>query len=114
MPRKTGVTPGDLRIAVNNRKRINPHATTMVDHPAVTRGPPDGSKRLGHTCSRKETTGGTDGRFPPMSAQLERLYSTTGRRSIPPEQLLRALLLQVLYTIRSERLLMEELNYVAP
>ena len=49
-----------------------------------------------------------------MSAQLERLYSTTGRRSIPPEQLLRALLLQVLYTIRSERLLMEELNYVAP
>ena len=31
--------------------------------------------------------------------------------SIPPEQLLRALLLQVLYTVRSERLLMEELNY---
>ena len=36
---------------------------------------------------------------------------TTGRPSIPPEQLLRALLLQVLYTVRSERLLMEELNY---
>ena len=33
-----------------------------------------------------------------------------GRPSIPPEQLLRALLLQVLYTIRSERLLMEELT----
>ena len=46
-----------------------------------------------------------------MSAQLERLYSTTGRPSIPPEQLLRALLLQVLYTVRSERLLMEELDY---
>ena len=46
-----------------------------------------------------------------MSAQLEGLYSTTGRPSIPPEQLLRALLLQVLYTVRSERLLMEELDY---
>ena len=39
------------------------------------------------------------------------LYATTGRPSIPPEQLLRALLLQVLYTVQSERLLMEELNY---
>jgi transposase len=39
------------------------------------------------------------------------MYSTTGRPSIPPEQLLRALLLQMLYTIRSERLLMEELDY---
>jgi transposase len=34
-----------------------------------------------------------------------------GRRSITPEKLLRALLLQVFYTVRSERLLMEELNY---
>ena len=40
-----------------------------------------------------------------MSAQLEGVYSTTGRSSIPPEQLLRALLLQVLYTVLSERLL---------
>ena len=39
------------------------------------------------------------------------LYSTTGRPSIPPEKLLRALLLQMLYSIRSERLLMEELDY---
>ncbi len=46
-----------------------------------------------------------------MLEQFERLYSTTGRPSIPPEQLLRALLLQVLYTVRSERLLMEELDY---
>ena len=38
-------------------------------------------------------------------------YSRTGRPSIPPEQLLRALLLQVLYTIRSERMLMEQLEY---
>jgi transposase len=39
------------------------------------------------------------------------LYSTTGRPSVPPEKLLRALLLQMLYSIRSERLLMEELDY---
>jgi transposase len=39
------------------------------------------------------------------------LYAAQGRPSIPPERLLRALLLQVLYTVRSERLLMEQLNY---
>ena len=49
-----------------------------------------------------------------MSTQLERLYSTTGRPSSPPEQLLRALLFQVLYRVRSERLLMEELDYNLP
>ena len=46
-----------------------------------------------------------------MSRRFASLYAKTGRPSIPPEQLLRALLLQVLYTVRSERLLMEELNY---
>src|SRR5438045_4767790 len=39
------------------------------------------------------------------------MYSSMGRPSIPPERLLRALLLQVLYTIRSERQLMEQLDY---
>src|SRR5262249_51833420 len=39
------------------------------------------------------------------------LYSRVGRPSIPPEQLLRALLLQILYSVRSERLLMEQLDY---
>jgi len=39
------------------------------------------------------------------------IYSHTGRPSIAPEQLFRALVLQVLYTIRSERLLMEQLDY---
>ena len=53
----------------------------------------------------------TDDGLRSMSPQFERLYSTMGRPSIPPEQLLRALLLQVLYTVRSERLLMEELDY---
>jgi transposase len=46
-----------------------------------------------------------------LSARFDRLYAATGRPSVPPEQLLRALLLQILYSIRSERLLMEELDY---
>ena len=46
-----------------------------------------------------------------LSSRFEGLYAKTGRPSIPPEHLLRALLLQVLYTIRSERMLMEQLDY---
>ena len=53
----------------------------------------------------------TDEALRSMSRRFAGLYATTGRPSIPPEQLLRALLLQVLYTVRSERLLMEELHY---
>ena len=53
----------------------------------------------------------TDAAFAELSPQFGRLYSTIGRPSIPPEQLLRALLVQTLYTIRSERLLMEEIDY---
>jgi transposase len=46
-----------------------------------------------------------------LSAQFDSLYASTGRPSIAPEKLLRALLLQALYGKRSERLLMEELDY---
>jgi transposase len=46
-----------------------------------------------------------------MSRQFDTLYSTTGRPSVAPEKLLRTLLLQVLYTVRSERLLLEQLDY---
>lgn len=46
-----------------------------------------------------------------LSPRFQTLYSAIGRPSIPPERLLRALLLQILYTIRSERQLMEQLNY---
>ena len=46
-----------------------------------------------------------------LSPRFARLYAKTGRPSIAPEKLLRALLLQVLYTVRSERLLMEQLQY---
>jgi transposase len=46
-----------------------------------------------------------------LSPDFEAMYSAMGRPSIPPEQLLRALLLQAFYTIRSERQLMEQLDF---
>jgi len=46
-----------------------------------------------------------------MSPTFQRMYSRIGRPSIPPEKLLRALLLQIFYSVRSERLLMEQLEY---
>jgi transposase len=46
-----------------------------------------------------------------MSARFDEMYSQTGRPSIPPEKLLRAQLIQMLYSVRSERLLMEEIDY---
>ena len=46
-----------------------------------------------------------------LSPRFNRLYAKVGRPSIAPEKLLRALLLQVLYTVRSERMLMEQLDY---
>jgi transposase len=52
-----------------------------------------------------------DGALRRLSPRFQRLYSRIGRPSIPPERLIRALLLQVLYTIRSERQLMEHLDY---
>ena len=46
-----------------------------------------------------------------LSRRFDAMYARVGRPSIPPEQLLRAQLLQMLYSIRSERLLMEEMDY---
>jgi transposase len=46
-----------------------------------------------------------------LDAEFEKLYSETGRPSIAPERLLRATLLMILYSIRSERQLMEQMNY---
>jgi len=46
-----------------------------------------------------------------LSPQFKTMYSKIGRPSIPPEKLLRALLLQILFSVRSERNLMEQLNY---
>ena len=53
----------------------------------------------------------TDAALAGLSERFELMYSEMGRPSIPPEQLLRALLLQVLYSVRSERLLIEQLDY---
>src|SRR3984893_8809434 len=53
----------------------------------------------------------TDQVLASLSPRFSKMYSDIGRPSIPPEQLLRALLIQSLYTVRSERLLMEEIDY---
>jgi hypothetical protein len=53
----------------------------------------------------------TDAALEALSAEFATLYSSTGRPSIPPEKLLRAMLLHAFYSIRSERLLMERLEY---
>jgi transposase len=53
----------------------------------------------------------TDTALQTLSPRFAKLYADMGRPSIPPEQLLRALVVQVLYSVRSERLLMEAINY---
>jgi Transposase domain (DUF772) len=49
--------------------------------------------------------------WPTLSREFDRLYAATGRPSIPPERLLRAQLLQIFYSIRSDLLLIEQLDY---
>jgi len=53
----------------------------------------------------------TDAALASLSDRFDALYSAIGRPSIPPEKLLRALLLQAFYSVRSERQLMEQMNY---
>ena len=53
----------------------------------------------------------TDEALRDLQSRFNKLYAKTGRPSIAPEKLLRALLLQALYSVRSERLLMEQLDY---
>ena len=53
----------------------------------------------------------TDAALVQMSDRFDTLYSDVGRPSIPPEKLLRALLLQAFYSVRSERQLMEQMDY---
>jgi transposase len=55
--------------------------------------------------------GMTDRALERMDSRFEELYSATGRPSIAPERLIRGLLLQVLYSVRSERQLIEQLDY---
>src|SRR5277367_4245851 len=53
----------------------------------------------------------TDAALDRLSVDFAALYATTGRPSIPPEKLLRGLLLQAFYTVRSERQLMQQITY---
>jgi len=53
----------------------------------------------------------TDEALRELQPRFNKLYAKTGRPSIAPEKLLRALLLQALYSVRSEGMLMEQLNY---
>ena len=55
--------------------------------------------------------GMTDRALERMDSKFDELYSATGRPSIAPERLIRGLLLQVLYSVRSERQLIEQLDY---
>src|ERR1019366_2926187 len=69
-----------------------------------------------HSPSCAETEDGplslsSRGRCRTLNRSLGKLYASEGRPSIPPEQLLSALLLQAFYGIRSERQLMEQLDY---
>lgn len=72
---------------------VSPEARVRVDHPL--------------RAIRKMA----DEALTSMTERFEAMYAKTGRPSIPPEKLLRAQLVQMLYSIRSERLLMEEIDY---
>jgi len=68
-------------------------------------------ERIPQSHPLRPMRGMVDAALKKLSRRFSRLYADSGRPSIPPERLLRALLLQVLYSIRSERLLMEQLEY---
>jgi transposase len=64
-----------------------------------------GPESKGHSCLRATRL------LAALDGEFAKLYADSGRPSIAPERLLRALLLQAFYTIRSESQLMEQLNY---
>ena len=70
---------------------------------------PEGRVRKDHPLRAMRTM--VDEVLRALSPELGRMYAQAGRPSIAPEKLLRAQLLQMLYSVRSERLLMEEIDY---
>ena len=80
-----------------------PQTTLFSDVPVEDRTPADDPLRTIHAL--------VNAIHVTLSPRFEALYARMGRPSIPPDRLLRALLLQVLFTIRSERQLMEQRNY---
>jgi transposase len=75
---------------------ISPEARVRADHPL------------------REIRTMVDEALNQMSARFDAMYAKIGRPSIPPEKLLRAQLVQMLYSIRSERLSIEEIDYLGP
>ena len=68
-------------------------------------------QRIPHDHPLRQLLAMADEALRELKPRFSRLYAKTGRPSIAPEKLLRALLLQVLYSVRSERMLMEQLDY---
>ncbi len=68
-------------------------------------------QRVGKDHPLRAVRAMTDGILDSMSPLFDAMYADSGRPSIAPEKLLRAQLLQMLYSVRSERLLMEEIDY---
>src|SRR5712672_1629715 len=68
-------------------------------------------QRVPHEHPLRSLRAMTDEALQQLQPRFNKLYAKTGRPSIAPEKLLRALLLQALYSVRSERMLMEQLNY---
>src|SRR6202453_3134230 len=68
-------------------------------------------ERVPHDHPLRPLRAMTDEALQQLQSRFNKLYAKTGRPSIAPEKLLRALLLQALYSVRSERMLMEQLNY---
>src|SRR6266446_5091602 len=97
------------------------HAPNYSEGSDAMRGPDEQTNHMFSYLSREQRVRAdhplrairamTDRVFAEPSPRFTKMYSEMGRPSIPPEQLLRALLLQSLYTVRNERLLMEEIEY---
>jgi transposase len=102
-------------------KRSDRHATVRKEEEVRMRGDdrhPDAmfsyvapEQRVPADHPLRAIRGMVDTALRELSPEFARLYPKTGRPSIPPEKLLRALLLQMLYSVRSERQLMEQLDY---
>jgi hypothetical protein len=71
-------------------------------------------QRIPHDHPLRPLRAMADAALRDLQPQFNKLYAKTGRPSIAPEKLLRALLLQVLYSVRSERMLMEQLQLENP
>ena len=85
------------------RGRRNPQSTMLAFVNLEERVPPDHPLRV--------IKGVADDVLDRMSGDFDRMYSQIGRASVPPERLLKALLLVSLYSIRSERAFCQELDY---